>query len=87
MRVGIVKPATSARRNKSKDRNKLYEAQLVALSTRFWFAKFCFVSRMTEKFLLCLLYTMQFLNQTKTSVANGQGMLTQQLLLDNINWF
>ena len=49
MRVGIVKPATSARRNKSKDRNKLYEAQLVALSTRFWFAKFCFVSRMTEK--------------------------------------
>ena len=49
MRVGIVKPATSARRNKSKDRNKLYKAQLVALSTRFWFAKFCFVSRMTEK--------------------------------------
>ena len=49
MRVGIVKPATSARRNKSKDRNKLYEAQLVALSIKFWFAKFCFVSRMTEK--------------------------------------
>ena len=49
MRVGIVKPATSARRNKSKDRNKLYEAQLGALSIKFWFAKFCFVSRMTEK--------------------------------------
>ena len=49
MRVGIVKPATSARRNKSKDRNKFYEAQLVALSIKFWFAKFCFVSRMTEK--------------------------------------
>ena len=48
MRVGIVKPATSTRRNKSKDRNKLYEAQLVALRTRFWFAKFRFVS-MTEK--------------------------------------
>ena len=27
---------------------------------------------------------MQFLNQTKTSVANGQGMLTRQLLLNNI---
>ena len=49
MRVGIVKPATSTRRNKSKDRNKLYEAQLVALSTKFWFARFFFVSRMTEK--------------------------------------
>ena len=49
MRVGIVKPATSTRRNKSKDRNKFYEAQLGALSIKFWFAKFCFVSRMTEK--------------------------------------
>ena len=49
MRVGIVKPATPTRRNKSKDRNKLYEAQLVAYSIKFWFAKFCFVSNMTEK--------------------------------------